>query len=202
MKRMWIVCALVACAFAQKEPKPPKTGLYANFKTEFGDIRVVLFEKDTPNSVALFVGLAQGTQSWRDPKGAIVKRPYYDDTTFFRIVPESAVQGGSADGTNSYNCGLKIKDEALPGIRFHSGSLAIANAGPDTGGCQFFFTMGPMPSWDMKYTIFGEAVDGQKVIEKLSKVTVVGEKPVNPPRLISVTIERIGPAPVVKKPKK
>jgi cyclophilin family peptidyl-prolyl cis-trans isomerase len=54
----------------------------------------------------------------------------------------------------------------------------------------------------MKYTIFGEAVDGQKVIEKLSKVPVVGEKPVNPPRLISVTIERIGPAPVVKKPKK
>ena len=202
MKRMWVALILVAGAFAQKPPKPLKDGLYAIFKTEFGDIRAVLFQKDAPNSVNLFVGLAQGTQPWRDPTGKAVKRPFYDDTTFFRVVPESAVQGGSPDGTNTYNCGLLIKDEMLPGLRFQPGSLAIANAGaPDTGGCQFFSTVASVPSWNMKYSIFGQVVEGQSVVDKLAKVPLNGEKPVNPPKLLSVTIERIGPEPV-RKPKK
>ena len=76
--------------------------------------------------------------------------------------------------------------------------LAIANAGPDTGGCQFFLTIAAMPSWNMKYTIFGQVVQGQDVVEKLSRVPARDEHPVNPPKLISVTIERIGPAPAQK----
>ena len=151
--------------------------------------------------MALFVGLAQGTQSWRDPSGKVVKKPYYDNTTFFRVIPETAVQGGSPDGTTTYNCGLRIKDEMLPGIKFQGGSLAIANGGPDTGGCEFFFTTGANPSWDMKFTIFGQVVEGENVVEKMSKVPVQGETPVNPPKLIGVTIERIGPVPVLKKKK-
>ena len=202
MKRTWVALMLVAGAFAQKHPKPLKDGLYAIFKTEFGDIRAILYEKDTPHSVNLFVGLAQGTQPWRDPTGKVVKKPFYDNTTFFRVVPDEAVQGGSPDGTNTYKCGLLIKDEMLPGLRFQPGSLAIANAGtPDTGGCQFFLTVASIPSWNMKYAIFGQVVQGLNVVEKLTKVPLDGEKPVNPPKLISVTIERIGPEPV-KKPKK
>jgi len=192
---------MAACALAQKPPKPLKDGLYANFTTEFGDIKALLFEKDTPQAVSLFIRLAQGVQDFRDVDGKIVKRRFYDNTTFFRIVPEDAVQGGSPDGTNTYNCGLKIKDETFPGLKFRAGSLAIANAGPDTGGCQFFFTVGQKPSWDMKYTIFGQVVEGQDVLFKLSRVPVHDERPVNPPKLISVTIQRIGPPPA-QKPKK
>jgi cyclophilin family peptidyl-prolyl cis-trans isomerase len=162
----------------------------------------MLYEKDAPNSVAVFVGLAQGTKSWRDPNGATVKRPMYDNTTFYRILPDEVVQGGSPSGDSAYNCGFTIKDEALPGIQFRSGSLAIANSGtPDTGGCQFFFTTGPERSFNMKYTIIGETVEGVEVIRKMSRIAVHDEHPVTPPKLISVTIERVGPMPVVKKPK-
>jgi cyclophilin family peptidyl-prolyl cis-trans isomerase len=202
MKKMILALIIAACAFAQKPPKPLKDGIYANFQTEFGDIKAILYEKDTPAAVSLFIKLAQGVQEFRDVDGKIAKRRFYDNTTFFRIVPDEAVQGGSPDGTASYNCGLKIKDETFPGIKFKAGSLAIANPGtPDSGSCQFFFTVGQMPSWDMKYTIFGQVVEGQDVVYKLSKVPVHDERPVNPPKLISVTVERVGPPPAAK-PKK
>lgn len=203
MKWTSIVLIFTACVFAQKPPKPPKPGLYATFKTEFGDIRAELYEKDTPVAVAMFVGLAQGTQPWRDPNGKMVRRPLYDNTTFYRIVPDAAIQAGSPTGKAAYNCGFVIKDEMLPGYRFRGGALAIANTGePNSGSCQFFFTVGPMPSWNMQYTIFGQAVEGLDVLDKLMKVPVHGEQPINPPKLISVTISRVGPPPALKKPKK
>jgi len=203
MKWTSLALIFVACALAQKPPKPPKNGLYAIFKTEYGDIRAILYEKDTPVAVSTFVHLAEGIQPWRNPEGQLVKKPYYDNTTFFRVVPSSAIQAGSPIGKAAYNCGFAITDEFLPGYQFKLGSLAIANSGdPNTGSCQFFFTAGPMPSWNMKYTIFGQAVDGLDVVEKLIHTPAHDEQPINPPKLISVTIERIGPAPEVKKPKK
>jgi peptidyl-prolyl cis-trans isomerase A (cyclophilin A) len=200
MKRTLFALMMVACAFAQKPAKPLKNGIYANFKTEFGDIKAILYEKDAPQAVSLFIRLAQGVQGFRDIDGQTVKRRYYDNTTFFRIVPGDAVQAGSPNGLNTYNCGLMIKDEFLPGIKFHTGSLAIANSGaPDSGGCQFFFALQQKPSWDMKYTIFGQAVEGLDVLQKLGNVPVRDEHPVDPPKLLSVTVERVGPAPAAKK---
>ena len=202
MKRTLVALMLAACAFAQKPEKPLKNGLYANFKTEFGDIKAVLYEKDTPKAVSLFIRLAQGVQDFRDVDGQIKKRRFYDNTVFFRIVPGDAVQGGSPDGTNTYQCGLKIADEFLPGLKFRPGSLAIANSGqPDSGGCQFFFALQQKPSWDGKYTVFGQVVEGLDVVQKLGAVPVRDEHPVNPPKLISVTVERVGPSPAAK-PKK
>ena len=203
MKRTALGLMLAAvCAFAQKPEKPLKNGLYANFKTEFGDIKAQLFEKDTPQSVALFVMLAQGQQEFRDEDGKIVKRHYYDNTTFFRIMPKVMIQGGSPTGSETFNCGLKIRDEMLPGLKFRPGSLAIANTGaPDSGGCQFFFTTSTYPSWDMKYTIFGQAIEGLDVIDKISSVPVKDEHAIDPPKLISVTFQRVGPMPNVKKTK-
>jgi len=201
MKRMFVAFLMVACAFAQKAPKPPKNGLYAIIKTEFGDIRALLFEKDTPQAVGVFVNLAQGVQGFRDVDGKVVKRRFYDDPTFFRIVPDAAVQAGSPDGTNTYQCGIKIKDELLPGLRFQPGSLAMANSGPDTGGCQFFITIASMPTWNMKYTVFGQVVEGLDVVNKIARVPARDEHPLAPPKLIGVTIQRVGPAPA-EKPKK
>jgi cyclophilin family peptidyl-prolyl cis-trans isomerase len=196
MKWTPIVLIFAACAFAQKPPKPPKPGLYATFKTEFGDMRALLFEKDTPIAVRTFVGLAQGTQPWKNADHKFVKKPLYDNTTFFRIIPGTAIQGGSPTGNNRFDCGFVIQDEILPGLRFQAGSLAVANGGPDTGSCQFFITTEPMKSWDGKYTIFGTVVEGEDIVEKMAHLPVHDEKPIN------LTISRIGPPPVDKKPKK
>lgn len=204
MKRLSILLILAACAFAQKPDKPLKNGLYAIFNTEFGEFTAQLYEKDTPNTVKVFMQLAQGTLASRDPNtNAMVKRPLYDNITFYRILPGQAIQSGSPNGSAAYSCGFTMKDEILPGLKFsQSGKLAVANAGPDTGGCQFFVTTGPVASWDGKYTIFGQVVEGLDVVEKIDKVPVHGDQPVTPPKLISVTIQRVGPEPVVKQPKK
>jgi peptidyl-prolyl cis-trans isomerase A (cyclophilin A) len=182
-------------------------GLYAIFSTEMGNITARLYEKDTPIAVENFVALAQGTKATRSPKtGAMVKVPLFDNITFHRVLPDVMIQAGDPTGTGSHNCGFTIRDEFLPGLRFDTaGKLAMASTGaPDSGGCQFFITVNPMREWDGKYTIFGVVVQGQDVVSKISRAPVRGDRPVNPVKLISVTIERRGPEPVkkVKKPKK
>jgi peptidyl-prolyl cis-trans isomerase A (cyclophilin A) len=204
MKRIALLLMIAACAFAQKPEKARKPGLYATFDTDQGAFVAQLFEKDTPNSVAAFAGLAQGTVAWRDPKTReMVKRPLYDNTLFYRVLPGMAIQGGSPTGTPAFDCGFTIKDEILPGLRFAGGGkLAVANTGsPDTGGCQFFVTVGPVSSWDNNYTIFGQVIEGQKVVDAINHAPVKGDQPVTPVKLNKVTIERVGPAPAVKKPK-
>jgi len=201
MKTRWFVLFLIAgCAHGQLPP-----GLYAIFNTSMGNITAKLYEKDTPISVETFVALAQGTKATRSPKtGAMVKRPLYDNITFHRVVPDEMIQAGDPTGTGSHDCGVKIPDEFLPGLRFdRAGKLAMANTGgPDTGGCQFFITEGPMTQWNGKYAIFGIVVEGQDVVSKINHAPVRGDKPVNPAKLFSVTIERVGPEPVVKKKRK
>ncbi len=92
---------------------------------------------------------------------------------------------------------------AWPGVFDRAGKLAMANTGgPDTGGCQFFVAEGPMTQWNGKYARFGFVVEGQDVVSKINHAPVRGDKPVNPAKLFSVTIERVGPEPVVKKKRK
>ena len=192
-------CLLAALAFGQKPRKP---GLYAVFNTSMGVITAQLFEKDTPNTVKTFVGLATGTQPWLDPEThQPVKRPLYNNITFHRVVGGEMIQSGDPTGKGTHNCGFTIRDEFLPGLRFdQAGRLAMANTGnPDSGGCQFFITVGPMPQWSGKYAIFGQVVQGQDVVEKINHAKVRDEKPLEPVKLISVTIEREGPAPGKKK---
>jgi len=178
-----------SCAFAQQLPN----GLYAIFNTEMGNFTARLYEKDTPVTVANFVALAQGTKATRDPKtGKLVKVPLYDNITFHRVMPDVMIQAGDPTGTGMHNCGFTIRDEFLPGLRFDSaGKLAMANTGgPDSGGCQFFFTVNPEPQWTGKYTIFGVVTDGQDVVAKISHMPSRDEKLLEPVKLISVTIER------------
>jgi len=195
-----LLLLFTSCAFGQLP-----NGLYAIFNTSAGNFTAKLYEKDTPITVQNFVGLAQGTKPSRSPKtGAMVKRPAYDNITFHRVVPGEMIQAGDPTGTGSFNCGVNIPDEMLPGLRYtHGGMLAMANTGaPDSAGCQFFITVGPMQTWDGKYAIFGLVVDGLDVVEKIGRGPVHGDRPVDPVKLISVTIERIGPEPPVKPAKK
>lgn len=197
VKRIALFLLVAGCAAAQDLPN----GLYAIFNTSMGNITAKLYEKDTPATVENFVALAQGTKATRSPKsGGMVKVPLYDNITFHRVLPGVMIQAGDPTGTGTHNCGFTIRDEILPGLRFDGGyKLAMANTGAaDSGGCQFFITAGPMREWDGKYTIFGSIVAGQDVVSKISRAPAHGDKPVDPVKLVTVTIERVGPEPVKK----
>lgn len=193
MKLLSSVVLIAALSWAQSpENRPP--GLYATFITSKGDITAKLYEKYTPIAVRTFVGLAQGTRAWRDPKtGAMVKRPLYNNLTFHRVLPGEMIQSGDPTGVGTHNCGIRIRDEILPGLRFdRGGKLAMANTGdPNTGGCQFFITADPVVQWTGKYTIFGDVVSGQDVVEAISHAPVKGDKPLDPVKLTTVVIERV-----------
>ncbi len=104
---------------AQKAPAPLPPGLYATFNTSQGTIVATLYEKYTPESVRNFVGLAQGTKAWRDPKtNAMVKRPMYDNLTFHRVLHGKMIQSGDPTGTSAHNCGFTVRDEFLIGLQF------------------------------------------------------------------------------------
>jgi peptidyl-prolyl cis-trans isomerase A (cyclophilin A) len=196
LKRFIELIAFAAAVGAQNPALKP--GLYATFQTSDGAIIARLYEKETPIAVRNFVALTQGTKPWKDPKtGAMVKRPLYDNLTFHRVLPGVMIQSGDPTATGSHDCGITIPDEFLLGLRFdRAGRLAVANTGaPDSGGCQFFITTDIMPQWSGKYTIFGEVVSGLEVANKISRARVRGDRPVDPAKLIGVTIERIGPAP-------
>jgi cyclophilin family peptidyl-prolyl cis-trans isomerase len=193
-----LAALLYVSATLYAQDRPTKPGLYAVFQTSEGAITAKLYEKDTPIAVRNFVELAQGIKPWKDPKtGAFVKRPLFDNLTFHRVLPHLMIQSGDPTGTGSHDCGIKIPDEFLPGLRFdRSGRLAVANTGnPDSGGCQFFITTDTMTQWTGKYTIFGEVVSGLPVADKISRAPVRNERPVTPARLIRVTIERVGADP-------
>jgi cyclophilin family peptidyl-prolyl cis-trans isomerase len=196
MKALAALLALSGLGLAQNPPAPPalKPGLYAVFSTSMGDITAELFEKYTPIAVSNFVGLAQGTKAWLDPKTAkLVKRPMYQNITFHRVLRGIMIQSGDPTGTGSHNCGFRIPDEFLPGLSFdHSGRLAVANTGqPDSGGCQFFITTDVMREWNGKYTIFGQVVSGLDVVDAINKLPARGDKPDKPVILRTVTFERI-----------
>jgi cyclophilin family peptidyl-prolyl cis-trans isomerase len=200
VKTFAIFLLAAACAPAQQRPN----GLYATFNTSMGSFTARLFEKETPVTVDNFVALAQGTKATLSPKtGEMVKRPLYENITFHRVVTGEMIQAGDPTGTGAHNCGFRIPDEFMPGLRFDgSGRLAMANTGqPDSGGCQFFITVGPMRMWDGKYTIFGQVTEGQDVVNKINHAPGHGDRPVNPVKLTGVTIERVGPEPAKKRKK-
>jgi peptidyl-prolyl cis-trans isomerase A (cyclophilin A) len=193
-----LIAAAVSTVSAQKPLAPLPAGLYATFNTSQGTFVATLYEKYTPESVKNFVGLAQGTKAWRDPKtGTMVKRPMYDNLTFHRVLHGKMIQSGDPTGTSAHNCGVTVHDEFLIGLQFdHAGRLAVANSGaPDSGACQFFITSDLAPEWNQKYTIFGQVVRGQDVVDAISNAPLHGEKPVQPAKLLSVTIERIEKSP-------
>jgi peptidyl-prolyl cis-trans isomerase A (cyclophilin A) len=145
--------------------------MYATFKTSMGDIVVKLLPERAPKTVENFVGLAEGTREWTDPRsGQKVKTPLYDGTVFHRVIPQFMIQGGDPLGTGTGGPGYRFADEIGPENRFDKpGKLAMANAGPNTNGSQFFVTEVPTPHLDRLHTIFGETVKGQDLVAKIAR---------------------------------
>src|ERR1700751_4518345 len=167
--------------------------LKARFTTNEGPFTVQFFEAEAPNTVANFVGLAEGTKEWTDPRsGKKVKQPFYNGLIFHRVITGFMIQGGDPLGTGTGGPGYRFGDESPPGLRFEKPYLpAMANAGPGTNGSQFFITTVPTPWLNGKHTIFGEVINGADVVERISRVkTGSQDRPAEDVTLESVTIDR------------
>lgn len=153
---------------------------HATFVTSMGEIKVRLLDEIAPKTVANFVGLATGAKEWTDPRnGAQRAEALYAGTIFHRVIPRFMIQGGDPTGTGRGGPGYKFEDEVGGNPPFSkAGYLAMANAGPNTNGCQFFITVAPAPHLSGKHTVFGEVVEGQDVADRISEVaTGPGDKP-------------------------
>ena len=187
-----------SCA-ADKEGKEKKEtslqpGLYAIFHTSQGDITCILFEKEAPKTIDNFVGLANGTKEWTDPKtGKKVKKRFYDGLIFHRVIPKFMIQGGDPEGTGRGGPGYRFEDEFNSDLKFDKpGMLAMANSGPNTNGSQFFITTVPTPWLNNKHTIFGQVIEGQDVTDKIEEVKKGrGDKPLEDVVIQKLEIKRI-----------
>jgi peptidyl-prolyl cis-trans isomerase A (cyclophilin A) len=177
-----------------KKEVPMKPGLYAIFHTTMGTITCSLFEKEAPKTVDNFVGLAEGTKEWTDPKTqAKVKKRFYDGLIFHRVIPQFMIQGGDPEGTGRGGPGYRFEDEFASGLKFDQpGRLAMANAGPNTNGSQFFITTVPTPWLDNRHTIFGQVVEGQDVVGAIEAVKKDGrDKPLTPVVIEKLEIKKV-----------
>jgi peptidyl-prolyl cis-trans isomerase A (cyclophilin A) len=171
---------------------PGEGQLYARLHTSLGNIVVKLEEQRAPDTVKNFVGLATGTQEWKDPSTGQSKKgvPLYDGTIFHRVIPDFMIQAGCPLGQGTGSPGYRFKDEFHAELR-HSGPgvLSMANSGPGTNGSQFFITTAPTPWLTGKHTIFGEVVAGTDVVDAISRTqTSRGDRPVQDVVLETVEI--------------
>jgi peptidyl-prolyl cis-trans isomerase A (cyclophilin A) len=167
--------------------------VYAEFSTSEGNFTVHLFDAEVPNTVANFVGLAEGTKQWTDPRtNKKVSQPYYDGTIFHRVIDGFMIQGGDPLGQGIGGPGYEFADEFHPSLRHNkAGILSMANRGPNTNGGQYFITLGPTPHLDGRHSVFGEVESGMEVVRKIGRVkTGPRDRPVQDVVIQSVKIER------------
>jgi len=166
-------------------------GLYATFETTEGTIVCRLFDKDAPKTVANFVELAEGKREWTPPSTRKKSKDrLYDGTIFHRVIPDFMIQGGDPEGTGRGGPGYQFEDETKgsPHKFDKPGKLAMANAGPNTNGSQFFITVAATTWLTGKHTIFGEVVEGQDVV---NKITAVPRGPQDRPKT-DVVLKKVG----------
>ena len=169
-------------------------GTYAVFDTSEGQIVCRLFDKDAPKTVSNFVELAEGKREWTHPVNRKKSKDrLYDGTIFHRVIPDFMIQGGDPAGNGMGGPGYQFEDETKgsPHKFDRPGKLAMANAGPNTNGSQFFITVAPTTWLTGKHTIFGEVVEGQNVVDKITQLPRNRQdRPLKDVVLKSVTIEK------------
>jgi peptidyl-prolyl cis-trans isomerase A (cyclophilin A) len=209
-----LAVAVAAFAFAQTSAKsatdaanlPDSPGASATnlpngptviMDTSMGRITCQFYQRQAPKAVANFIALAEGTIDWTDPVTRMAQhhKPYFDGTTFHRVIPGFMIQGGDPTGTGTGDPGYKFADEFDPNLNFDKlGKLAMANSGPDTNGSQFFITEVPTPFLNQHYTLFGQCDDPSvEVVKAIARVPRdSSDKPLTPVVLRKVTIVRNG----------
>lgn len=189
---IFMTLALAGCSAKQPAPPAPApapaapatltAGLpaektFAKFDTSKGSFTIQLFSQRAPGTVKNFVQLAQ--------KG------FYDGLTFHRVIDGFMIQGGDPNGNGTGGPGYTIADEFSPDLRHDApGILSMANAGPNTGGSQFFITLAKTPWLDGKHAVFGKVVDGLGVVQAIGKVaTGPQDRPAEKVVIRKITIE-------------
>ena len=149
----------------------------AVIETNMGTMEIELFEAKAPETVKNFVKL--------------IEEGFYDGVIFHRIISGFMIQGGDPTGTGMGGPGYKIDDEFHPDLKHDSkGILSMANAGPNTGGSQFFITLAPTPHLDNRHAVFGKLISGEEVLDEIGAVpTGPNDKPINEVKMIKVTIK-------------
>jgi len=179
----------------------PSTGTYAVISVsqngkKFQDIVLKLYPDKSPVAVENFTGLAEGIKEFRDPEtGNKKKEKFYDGLTIHRVIANFMIQGGDPIGNGRGGPGYRFRDEISKDLVFdRPGILAMANAGPDTNGSQFFITVAPAGWLDGKYTIFGEVVSGMETVNSISRLpTDSSDRPRTPVVMEKVKIVKEKP---------
>ncbi|WP_093419559.1 peptidylprolyl isomerase [Saccharopolyspora flava] len=167
----------------------------ATLHTSQGDIRINLFPDQAPKTVKNFVGLAEGTQEYTEPNAKGERSgPFYDGVIFHRVIEGFMIQTGDPTGTGRGGPGYQFADEFHPELQFTKPYLlAMANAGPNTNGSQFFVTVAATSWLNYKHTIFGEVADqaSREVVDTIAgTATGRNDRPVNDIVIEKVSIER------------
>ena len=194
MRRLNFIALLSAmfvffsCNSQKKAYKDLGDGLFADIETTQGNIIVKLNYKETPVTVANFVTLAEGKNTF--VKAEYKGKPFYNETIFHRVIKDFMIQGGDPTGTGMGEPGYRFEDEIVPTLRHDKkGTLSMANAGPATNGSQFFITQVPTPHLDGRHTVFGETVKGLEVIDAIANTkTVMNDKPEKDIKINKITI--------------
>ena len=181
---------LVACKSAKYSNL--KDGLYADIQTNYGDMLAELYYKTTPGTVANFVSLAEGTNTY--VADSLKGKRYYDGTKSHRVIKNFMLQAGDRTATGEGDPGYKFADEFVDTLRYtRKGQLGMANSGPATNGSQFFITEVATDWLNFRHTIFGQVIQGEDVISKITSVkTGAQDRPVDPVVIKKVEIIRVG----------
>ncbi len=173
MKYLLLTIILLASCTAGSGDDDMTTAI---FETSKGTFKVELFTEQAPITTDNFIKLAN--------------EGFYDDTIFHRVIADFMIQGGDPEGTGRGGPGYTIKDEFAPGLKHERGVISMANAGPNTGGSQFFITVVPTPWLDGKHAVFGKVIEGMEVVDEISRVETRASdnRPVEDVRLLSVKI--------------
>ncbi len=170
-------------------------GIYAEFTTSMGSYTCRLEYALAPRAVANFIGLATGEHSWLDlASGQVKNSPFYNGTTFHRVIAGFMNQGGSPNGQGTDGPGYQFVDEFTPSLRHDGfGVLSMANSGPDSNGSQYFITVSAQPQLNDVHTVFGRLYGGSNVVYAINHVTTgANDKPLTNVIVQSVIIRRIG----------
>ena len=194
MRRLNFIALLSAmfvffsCNSQKKAYKDLGDGLFADIETTQGNIIVKLNYKETPVTVANFITLAEGKNTF--VKAEYKGKPFYNGTIFHRVIKDFMIQGGDPTGTGMGEPGYRFEDEIVPTLKHDKkGILSMANAGPATNGSQFFITQVPTPHLDGRHTVFGETVKGLEVIDAIANTkTVMNDKPEKDIKINKITI--------------
>ena len=202
VRYLWIVVWVVG--FVVPVVKVFGDGLFVTLQTTMGDIRIELEFEQAPRTCANFLSLVEGTRAWVDLDEARPKEePFYTDIIFHRVISNFVIQAGSPNGTGNDGPGYRFNDEFSTNLRHDaSGTVSMANSGPNSNGSQFFITLRPTPELDFDkvpmtsaHAVFGYVVEGMDVVSNIGVVATSGpprNKPVDDIAITNHVVTRMG----------